>query len=343
MLYILSYILDSMLITLKYNRDKYLALIESKEKASTATKIEDTNGITTTPITRTRSASSVNISTTTPKPTKIVTFRYNSSIYKSPLTSRLSQRRTRNRTPTPQNSLGTTTGEINFSSSIPNTSAGTSLNSSPIKQLQLPETPSYIEEEGEEEVKQEVIEREEDEEENLFSPFGIPLPSKTKDSEDALNFMYKYNELYHIHNNKDVEANDKISAIEHNQAVENVWFDSLNIVADRLHFLREAYKAIQLVKKKKLTGKFDVLLPVSSPIASTRVIGSDMPSSPKSSNMDLNDLYSMRIESGKRLLEGYDEEEEDGAMEEDEESESSHTDTSMAMMARRQTRSKTSI
>lgn len=61
------------------------------------------------------------------------------------------------------------------------------------------------------------------------------------------------------------------TSVVHNQQLEQEWYADVTTVADRLHLLRELYRATQLIKKRKIAGKFDAgsFLPVVDVTAAT--------------------------------------------------------------------------
>ncbi|CUM48497.1 uncharacterized protein AC631_02312 [Debaryomyces fabryi] len=102
------------------------------------------------------------------------------------------------------------------------------------------------------------------------SPRNTPAPIKTH--KQAIDGM--------VHYKKIIKTSD-ISL----QELEDDWLLNMRTVAERLHFLKEAYKAVQLTKKNKTQGKSDPNVKLhlnSSVVDSSLYLEEDHPSSSQS-------------------------------------------------------------
>ncbi|RLV93399.1 hypothetical protein JA1_002552 [Spathaspora sp. JA1] len=204
-----------MLVSFKYNKDKYRELLEKDKlddvqiKQEVVPSILDDSSATT--------ATTTN-STTTITPTKFVTLYYNSQAYMSS-PSKSQRRRSQNRTPTPPSvTPNTTTFPYQKSSSV--------INSSPVK----------------------MISQESSTREAISSP---PISAKPRSYQDIIENMGNYNLQYILNSGNNEESS---SIIGHNQEVESDWFNDVRSIADRLHLLRETYRTVQILKKTRVLG-----------------------------------------------------------------------------------------
>ncbi|KAK6459512.1 uncharacterized protein RJT20DRAFT_16778 [Scheffersomyces xylosifermentans] len=81
-----------------------------------------------------------------------------------------------------------------------------------------------------------------------------PYVYPAKSYQDALKSINEYSQKFV----STPRSEDGTISVIHNQQVEQEWYGDLKVVADRLHLLREAHRAVQLIKKRKISGKFDI-------------------------------------------------------------------------------------
>ncbi|RCK63352.1 hypothetical protein Cantr_09834 [Candida viswanathii] len=217
-----------MIVTFKYNSDKL------KRRSSS------TSSVTTTPTAtgRTTRRSSLNNSSsvslgTTPSgsntegltdhnlrshsanttPSKLVTLQYNNHLL-TPTSRRTTRRQS-------QINLNNNSSNSNHAAITP---PQTSVNSSPVKKVHKSPTPQ--------------------------PKTSIILDARVK---QVLTNLKKYQDAYIITSTTSQPGIKDSNIIAHNHDVDRQWFNDVHVVTDQLNFIKETYKAVQMLKKKKLT------------------------------------------------------------------------------------------
>ncbi|KAK6460349.1 hypothetical protein DFJ63DRAFT_315639 [Scheffersomyces coipomensis] len=238
------------LITLKYNKQKYLKSSDDSSQPDLKSDVEKDESSLSLPI-----SSSVSSSTSS-SPSKIVKLHYNprglASLNNSdtPISSpvnnnRSSNRRARNRTPTPPSEVATIPEDTKIVEQVTPTTTTTRI--SALDKL-------------------EVSKESESQESTSPSPSILITPPEVKKIEsifyvpqksykEALRALASYSDKSNTIQNKSLTKT--LSDFEL-QEIEQEWYENVQIVSDRLHLLKEVFKAVQLIKKRKISGKFDI-------------------------------------------------------------------------------------
>ncbi|KAK6205255.1 uncharacterized protein RJT21DRAFT_14405 [Scheffersomyces amazonensis] len=250
------------LITLKYNKDKFLSRTSREDRTNSLEPLL--------PASEDESAFS---------PSKIVKLHYKQNKgflnnpngietpASSPIPNRSSNRRARNRTPTPT--------DVATSSFDNRNNSSTSVTSSP----DIDTTTNSIERSSSSPVQsdtqtssQSLLHQNSSQSETTPRKDSFYIPKKSY--KQALSSLAQYSDKSTTTQSKllNKQASDSFQ-----HEIEQEWYEDVQIVSDRLHLLKEMYKAVQLIKKRKIAGKFDITGALASEISSNNPTTNNSP------------------------------------------------------------------